>query len=178
MIRTMWLALFCLAVVSTAAVVRFVTSASGSVVTIDQNASAPFEPAIVSNAQSETLTKSDKLLPPLALASPEETPVVPIELVSLSPGVSPSASPGISPSVDDTIVSRHWHESSVPVRLSNVASSRKVKTTNPKNKTVPARSTEAKCSQDSSRTLLESLNLSPKCRSASKLPVKRTATSK
>jgi hypothetical protein len=167
MIRTMWLALFCLAVVSTAAVARFVISSSGSVVTVSQNASASLEPAIVSDAQSETLTKADKLLPTLALASPEAKPVVPIETVSLSP------SPNVPSAVDDTIGSRHWHESSAPVRSSNVAFSRKVKTTNSK-KIVPAKSTEAKCSQDSSRTLLQSLSLSPRCRSASN----RIATAK
>lgn len=170
MIRTMWLALFCLGGISTVAVVRFVTSASVSVVTIGQNASASFEPTVVSNAQNETLTKADRLPVNLPLASPETTPGVPIEIVSANPSFPPAA--------DDNIVSRHWHDSSAPVRSSNFASTHKVKNITTKSKTVSARPTEVKCSEDSSRTLLHTLNLSPKCRSALTLPVKRTATAK
>jgi hypothetical protein len=104
------------------------------------------------------------------LASLEMTPVVPIQIVSLSPRALPAA--------EENIISRHWHESGAPVRLSNVASSRKVKNINAKSRIVPAKLTEVTCSKDSSRTLLQTQNRSSRCRSGSTLPVKRTVTAK
>ena len=111
MIRTIWLALFCLAGLATIASVKFVSSALGTRV---ENPSAQFEKASVGlNAKNEESAKADRLTVNVELASFEATPVIPVKIDPVDASVHRA--------VSDSIVSRHWHEPKASAQSGNSA---------------------------------------------------------
>ena len=81
MVRTIWVALFCLGVVSTIASVRFVSSAFGYVVTGAAIPSAQLETTSTGlNVNDETFAKTDRLPVNIELASFEPATVAPIKI--------------------------------------------------------------------------------------------------
>ena len=164
MIRTIWLALFCLGGIAAIASVKFVSSALGSRV---ENPSAQLEKASIGlNAKNEELAKADRQAVNVELASFETTPVIPVIDASVHRAVS------------ESIVSRHWHEPKASARSGNSAI--RVREKNRKNKRtiVSVRSSEAECSNRRPETILQSLNRSPQCGVASRLAAKRAITTK
>ena len=163
MIRTIWLALFCLVSLATIASVKFVSSALGTRV---ENPSAQFEKASVGlNAKNEESAKAERLTVNVELAS-ETTPVIPVKIDP----VDASVHPGVSESVK----SHHWDEPKDSARQFRHQSERKNR--NNKRKMVSVRSSEAECSDRNPQTILQSLNLSPRCGVASTLAAKRANT--
>ena len=159
MIRTIWLALFCLGGIAAIASVKFVSSALGTRV---ENPSAQVEIASIGlNAKNEELVKADikadRLAVNVELASYEATPVIPIK-------IDPEA-------VSERIVSRHWHEPKASARSANSAMRVREKNRNNKRKMVSVRPKEPECS-------LQSLNLSSQCGVTSRLAAKRGITTK
>ena len=120
MIRTIWLALFCLAGLATIASVKFVSSALGTRV---ENPSAQLEKASVGlNAKNEESTKADRLTVNAELASEtvnvelasfEATPVIPVKIDPVDASVHRA--------VSESIVSRHWHEPKASAQSGNSA---------------------------------------------------------
>jgi hypothetical protein len=172
MIRTIWLALFCLISLATIASVKFVSSAWGTRV---ENPSAQFEKASVGlNAKNEESAKADRLTVNVELASEtvnvelasETTPVIPVKIDP----VDASVHPGVSESVK----SHHWDEPKDSARQFRHQSERKNR--NNKRKMVSVRSSAAECSDKNPQTILQSLNLSPRCGVASTLAAKRANT--
>jgi hypothetical protein len=167
MIRTVWFALFCLGGIAALASVKFVSSAFGTRV---ENPVAQVERASIGlNAKNEELVKADRLTVNVDRASYETTSVIPVKVDPVDVRV-PQA-------VKESIVSRHWHEPN-SARFGNFANRVREKKKNKKRKMVSAvRPKEPECS-DSPLTILQSLNLSPRCGVASTLATKRTLTAK
>lgn len=169
MARTIWVALFCLGVISTIASVRFVSSALGYAVTGAAIPNAQVETnGIALNVENETLAKADRLPVNNELASFEPATVAPIKIDPVVPSVLPP--------VTERIVSRHWREPNALVRSSKPAASRKsieAKTNNKRRSMA-----EARCSDGKPQTLLQSLNRSPRCSVASTVPAKRGPTAR
>src|SRR5215207_8484573 len=163
MIRTVWLALFFLGGIAALASVKFVSSALGTRV---ENSNAQVQRASIGlNAKNEELVKADRLTVNVELASYETTSVIPVKVDPVDVGV-PQA-------VKESIVSRHWHEPKASARFGNLANRVREKNKNKKRKMVSAvRPKEPECS-DSRQTILQSLNLSPRCGVASMLATKR-----
>jgi hypothetical protein len=168
MIRTVWLALFCLGGIAALASMKFVSSAFGTRV---ENPNAQVERANIGlNAQNEELVKADRLTVNVELASYETTSVIHVKVEPVDVSVAQA--------VKERSVSRHWHEPKASARSGNFANRLREKKKNKKRKMVAAvRPKEAKCS-DSPPTILQSLNLSPRCGVASMLAPKRTLTAK
>jgi hypothetical protein len=177
MIRTIWLALFCLAGLATIASVKFVLSALGTRV---ENPSAQLEKASVGlNAKNEESTKADRLTVNAELASEtvnvelasfEATPVIPVKIDPVDASVHRA--------VSESIVSRHWHEPKASAQSGNSAIRVREKNRNNKRKIVSVRPTEAECSDRKRQTILQSLDRSPQCGVASRLAAKRAITTK
>ena len=111
MIRTVWLALFCLGGIAAIASVKFVSSAFGTRV---ENPNAQLERASIGlNAKNEELVKADRLTVNVELASFETTSVIPVKVDPVDASV-PRA-------VKESIVSRHWHEPKASARSGNSA---------------------------------------------------------
>jgi hypothetical protein len=168
MIRTVWLALFCLGGIAALASVKFVSSAFGTRV---ENPNAQVERASIGlNAKNEELVKADRLTVNVELASYETTSVIPFKVDPVDVSV-PQA-------VKESIVSRHWHEPKASARSGNFANRVREKKKNNKRKMVSAvRPKEPQCS-DNPQTIFQSLNLSPRCGVASTLATRRTLTAK
>jgi hypothetical protein len=168
MIRTVWLALFCLGGIAALASVKFVSSAFGTRV---ENPNAQVERASIGlNAKNEELVKADRLTVNVELASYETTSVIPVKVDPVDVSV-PQA-------VKESIVSRHWHEPKASARSGNFANRVREKKKNNKRKMVSAvRPKEPQCS-DNPQTIFQSLNLSPRCGVASTLATRRTLTAK
>ena len=177
MIRTIWLALFCLAGLATIASLKFVSSALGTRV---ENPSAQLEKASIGlNAENEELAKADRLTVNAELASEtvkvelasfEATPFIPVKIDPVDASVHRA--------VSESIVSRHWHEPKASARSGNSAISVREKKRKNKRKMVSVRPNEAECSDRKSQTILQSLNRSPQCGIASRLAAKRATTPK
>lgn len=166
MIRTIWLALFCLGGIAAIASVKFVSSALGTRV---ENPSAQLEKAGIGlNAKDEELGKADRLAVNVELASFETTPVIPVKIDPVDASVHRAAS--------DSIVSRHWHEHKA--RSGNSAIRVREKNRNKKRKIVSVRPRVAECSVRKPETILQALNRSGHCRVASTLPTKRAIIAK
>jgi hypothetical protein len=168
MIRTVWLALFCLGGIAAIASVKFVSSLGTRV----ENPSAQVEEASIGlNAKNEELVKADikadikadRLAVNVELASYEATPVIPIKIDPVDASVHRA--------VSERIVSRHWHEPKASARSANSAMRVREKNRNNKRKMVSVRPKEPECS-------LQSLNLSPHCGVTSRLAAKRGITTK
>jgi hypothetical protein len=168
MIRTVWLALFCLGGIAALASVKFVSSAFGTRV---ENSNAQVERASIGlDAKNEELVKADRLTVNVEWASYDTTSVIPVKVDPVDVSV-PLA-------VKESIVSRHWHEPKASARSGKFANRVREKNNNKKRKMVSAvRPKEPECS-DSSQTILQSLNLSPRCGVASMLATMRTLTAK
>jgi hypothetical protein len=164
MIRTVWLALFCLGGIAALASVKFVSSAF-------ENPNAQVERASIGlNAKNEELVKADRLTVNVELASYETTSAIPVKVDPVDVSV-PQA-------VKESIVSHHWHEPKASARSGNFANKVREENKNKKRKRVSAvRPKEPECS-DGPQTILQSLNLSPRCGVASTLATKRTLTAK
>jgi hypothetical protein len=165
MIRTVWLALFCLVGIAAIASVKFVSSALGTRV---ENPSAQVEIASIGlNAKNEELVKADikadRLAVNVELASYEATSVIPIKIDPVDASVHRA--------VSERIVSRHWHEPKASARSANSAMRVREKNRNNKRKMVSVRPKEPECS-------LQSLNLSSQCGVTSRLAAKRGITTK
>jgi hypothetical protein len=167
MIRTVWLALFCLGGIAALASVKFVSSAFGTRV---ENSNAQVERASIGlDAKNEEL-KADRLTVNVELASYDTKSVIPVKVDPVDVSV-PLA-------VKESIVSRHWHEPKASARSGKFANRVREKNKNKKRKMVSAvRPKEPECS-DSPQTILQSLNLSPRCGVASMLATKRALTAK
>jgi hypothetical protein len=167
MIRTVWLALFCLGGISALASVKFVSSAWGTRV---ETPSAQSEKASVGRGEkNQDLAKADRLAANVELASLETTPVIPVMINPVHAGVERRTG--------DTISSRHWHEPAAFARTGN--STMKVKSkTRDKRKIVSVRPRGAECSVRKPETILQALNRSGHCRVASTLPTKRAIIAK
>jgi hypothetical protein len=168
MIRTVWLALFCLGGIAALASVKFVSSAFGTRV---ENPNAQVERASIGlNAKNEELVKADRLTVNVELASYETTSVIPFKVDPVDVSV-PQA-------VKESIVSRHWHEPEASARSGNFANRVREKKKNNKRKMVSAvRPKEPECS-DKPQTIFQSLNRSPQCGGASRSAAKRAITTK
>jgi hypothetical protein len=168
MVRTVWLALFCLGGIAALASVKFVSSAFGTRV---ENPNAQVERASIGlNAKNEELVKADRLTVNVELASYETTSVIPAKAGPVDVRV-PQA-------VKESIVSRHWHEPKASARPGNSAIRVREKKKNKKRKMVSAvRPKGPECS-DNSQTIFQSLNLSPRCGVATTLAAKRPTTTK
>ena len=172
MIRTIWLALFCLAGLAAIASVKFVSSALGTRV---ENPSAQVEIASIGlNAKNEELVKADikadRLAVNVELASYEATSVIPIKIDPVDASVHRA--------VSESIVSRHWHEPKASAQSGNSAIRVREKKRNNKRKIVSVRPSEAECSDRKPQTILQSLDRSPQCGVASRLAAKRAITTK
>jgi hypothetical protein len=168
MIRTIWLALFCLGGIAAIASVKFVSSALGTRV---ENPSAQLERASISlNAKNEELVKADRLTVNVELASFETTPVIPVKIDPVHASVHRA--------VSDSIVSRHWHEPKAFARSGNSAIREREKNRNNKRKIVSVRPSEVECSDRKPQTILQSLNRSSRCGVASTLLAKRAIKTK
>ena len=172
MIRTVWLALFCLGGIAAIASVKFVSSALGTRV---ENPSAQVEKASIGlNAKNEELVKADikadRLAVNVELASFEATPVIPIKIDPVDASVHRA--------VSESIVSRHWHEPKAFARSGNSAIRVREKNRNNKRKIVSVRPSEVECSDRKPQTILQSLNRSPRCGVASTLLAKRAIKTK
>lgn len=169
MVRTIWVALFCLGVVSTIASVRFVSSALSYVVPGAAIPSAQLETISIGlNVKNETSAKADRLPVIIEPASFEPPTVAPIKIDPVVPSVPPP--------VSESSVSRHWHDPNALVRSSKPAASRKPKEAKTNNKRRSM--AEAACSDGKPQTLLQSLNRSPRCSVASTVPAKRGPTAR
>src|SRR5829696_9458820 len=167
MIRTVWLALFCLSGIAALASVKFVSSAFGTRV---ENPNAQVERASIGlNAKNEELVKADRLTVNVELASYETTSVIPVKVDPVDVS-GPQA-------VKESIVSRHWHEPKASARSGNFANRVREKKKNKRKMVAAVRPKEPVCS-DSPQTIFQSLNLSPRCGVASTLATKRTLTAK
>jgi hypothetical protein len=163
MIRTVWLALFCLGGIAALASVKFVSSAFGTRV---ENPNAQVERASIGlNAKNEELVKADRLTVNVELASYETTSVIPFKVDPVDVSV-PQA-------VKESIVSRHWHEPKASARSGNSANGAREKKNKNKRKIVSVRPREAECSDGKPQTFLQSLNLSPQCGIAPRVAGKR-----
>ena len=168
MIRTIWLALFCLAGIATIASLKFVSSALGTRV---ENPSVQLEKASIGlNAKNEELAKPDRLAVTVEFASFETTPVIPVKIDPVDASVHRA--------VSESIISRHWHEPKAFARSGNSAIRVRGKNRNNKRKIVSVRPREAECSDIKPKPVLQSLNLSPRCSVASTLAAKRANTTK
>ena len=177
MIRTIWLALFCLVGLATTASVKFVSSALGTRV---ENPNAQVEKASVGlNAKNEESTKADRLTVNAELASEtvnvelasfEATPVIPVKIDPVDASVHRA--------VSESIVSRHWHEPKASAQSGNSAIRVREKNRNNKRKIVSVRPNEAECSDKKPQTILQSLDRSPQCGVASRLAAKRAITTR
>lgn len=169
MIRTVWLALFCLGGIAALASVKFVSSAWGTRV---ETPSAQSEKASVGREEkNQDLAKADRLTVNVELASYETTSVIPVKADPVDVRV-PQA-------VKESIVSRHWHEPKASARSGNFANRVREKKKNKKRKMVSAVRPKGppECS-DNPQTIFQSLNLSPRCGAVSTLATKRTLTAK
>jgi hypothetical protein len=163
MIRTIWLALFCLGGIAAIASVKFVSSALGTRV---ENPSAQLEKASIGlNAKNEELVKADRLAVNVELAPFETIPFIPLKIDPVDARVRRG--------VSESIVSRHWHEPQASARSASSASRVRERNRNNKRKMVSVRSREAECSDRKPQTILRSLNLSPPCGAASALSARR-----
>lgn len=168
MIRTIWLALFCLGGIAAIASVKFVSSALGTGV---ENPSAQLEKASSGlNSKNEDLVKADRLVVNVELASFETTPVVPVKIDPIDASVHRAA--------NESIVSRHWHEPKPSARSGNSAIRVREKNRRSKRKIVSVIPREAECSERKPQTILQSLNLSPRCGVASTLAAKQAISAK
>src|SRR5215218_861950 len=157
MIRTVWLALFCLGGIAALASVKFISSALGTRV---ENPNAQVERASIGlNAKNEELVKADRLAVNVELASYEATSVMPITVDPVDVSV-PQA-------VKERIVSRHWHEPNASARSGNFANRAREKKKNKIRKMVSVRPKEPECF-DKPQTIFQSLNHSPQCGGASR----------
>ena len=153
MIRTIWLALFCLGGIAAIASVKFVSSALGTRV---ENPSAQVEKASIGlNAKNEELVEADRLTVNVELASEtvnvelasfEATPVIPVKIDPVDASVHRA--------VSESIVSRHWHEPKASARSANSAMRVREKNRNNTRTMVSVRPNEAECSDRNSQTIL------------------------
>jgi hypothetical protein len=163
MIRTIWLALFCLVGLATIASVKFVSSALGTRV---EKPNAQVERASIGlNAKNEELVKADRLTVNVELASYETTSAIPVKVDPVDVSVRQA--------VKESIVSRHWHEPKASARSGNSANGAREKKNKNKRKIVSVRPREAECSDGKPQTFLQSLNLSPQCGIAPRVAGKR-----
>jgi hypothetical protein len=168
MIRTVWLALFCLGGIAALASVKFVSSAFGTRV---ENPNAQVERASIGlNAKNEELVKADRLTVNVELASYETTSVIPVKVDPVDVSVHRD--------VSESIVGPHWHEPKASARTGKPAVRVREKNRNNKQKIVSVRPREAECSAGKPQTILQSLNLSPRCGVAPTLAAERAITAK
>jgi hypothetical protein len=185
MIRTIWLALFCLAGLATIASVKLVSSALGTRV---ENPSAQFEKASVGlNARNEEPAKADRLtvnseIVNVELALELATETVNVELASETTPVIPvkidPVDASVHPGVSDTVKSHHWDEPKASARSSNSDNRVRAKKSKNKRKIVSVRPSEADCSDGKPQSILQSLNRSPQCGATSRLAGKRAVISR
>jgi hypothetical protein len=171
MIRTVWLATICLAVLSTLAVGKALMTRANSAV-----AERPADQTTVgTRVVQDTLSKADRLeityvrqeLPATAALQPPRSALQPAELIV--PAVS-----SVTPPVANKIISRHWRD---PNAVASATKTRQTRQTAPdkKSKTVDRKSNQAAdrskpadpvkpCSRPGAvGDILRSLKLSPAC---------------
>jgi hypothetical protein len=137
MIRTVWLALFCLGGIAALASVKFVSSAFGTRV---ENPAQVERASIGLNAKNEELVKADRLTVNVDPASYETTSVIPVKVDPVDVRV-PQA-------VKESIVSRHWHEPKASARSGNFANRVREKKKSKKKMLSAARPKETECSDN------------------------------
>jgi hypothetical protein len=148
--------------------VKFVSSAFGTRV---ENPNAQVERANIGlNAKNEELVKANRLTVHVDLASYETTSVIPVKGDPVDVSV-PQA-------VKESILSRHWHAPKASARPGNSAIRAREKIKTKKRKMVSVKPREAECSDQKPQTILQSLNLSPRCGVTSTLAAKRPTTTK
>jgi hypothetical protein len=168
MIRTVWLALFCLGGIAALASVKFVSSAWGTRV---ETPSDQVERASIGlNAKNGELVKADRLTVNVELASYETTSVIPVKVDPVDVRVPQP--------VKESIVGRHWHEPKASARSGNSANRVREKKNKDKREIVSVRPKEGECSDGKLRTFLQSLNRSPQCGIAPRLASKRAINTK
>jgi hypothetical protein len=165
MIRTVWLATICLAMVSALAVGKALMTRADTLIT-----ERPTDrTAIGSGPTQDTLSKADRLeITYVRQEVPAASALLPTK--PIVPAVSP-----VTPPVENKIISRHWHDpnaspSSAPKskQIRQAASDKKSKTVDRKGNQAADRSKPAEPVKPCSRPgavgdLLRSLNLSPAC---------------
>ena len=161
MIRTIWLALFCLVGLATIASVKYVSSALGTKVENPKVDRA----SIGLNAKNKELVKADRLAVNVEVASSEPTFVIPVKVDPVDAGIRQA--------VKESIISRHWHEPTASARSGNFADRAREKKNKNKRTTVSVRPLKAKCSDGKLQAFLQSVNRSPQCGIASRLAGKR-----
>jgi type IV secretory pathway VirB10-like protein len=177
MIRTVWLAIACLAVLGALGIGKALTTSVAPA-----TAERPLdETTIGADFGQETLTKADRLeiayVPPEPLAPPELQPPEPLAPPVLQP-TEPLRS-AISSTVQQTetkIISRHWHDPNAPVSSAAKKKQTKQALSNKKSRPDAKRNQAADrvqpteppkpCNQTGPFSeFLRSLNLSPACAS-------------
>jgi hypothetical protein len=166
MIRTVWLAIACLAVLGALGIGKALTTSVAPA-----TAERPLdETTIGADFGQETLTKADRLeiayVPPEPLAPPVLQPTEPLR----------SAISSTVQQAETKIISRHWHDPNAPV--SSAAKKKQTKQTlaskksgpDPKRNQAADRAKSAEQPKPCNRAgpfseLLKSLNLSPACAS-------------
>jgi len=155
MMRTVWLATTCLAVLGALAVAKALTTPVGPIV------KQQVDETTVATGLAQALTKADRL--EIAYAR-HETPAQPA-LHPTEPFIPPVAT--IVPPVETKIISRHWHDP-------NATTSSAAKSKQPKKTVATKKANQAAdrsklvepvkpCDRTGAGDLLRSLNLSPAC---------------
>jgi hypothetical protein len=168
MIRTVWLATICLAVLSALAVGKALRTPADSIV-----AEAPTDQMTVGTGLAQdTLSKADRL--EINYARQETLPQPALQPTEQPEPIVPAVS-SVPPPVETKTISRHWHD---PHAISSSAAKpkhAKQTTANKKSKTIDRKRGEAAyrskptepmkpCSRPGAfGDLLRSLNLSPAC---------------
>ena len=162
MVRTIWLALVCLGIISSIAAVRLVSSEFSSVAVGAGNPS--IQPMAIMSliVETETVDKADRLPVNIELASFEPATVAPVKIDPVVPSVRPP--------VSEKIISRHWHDPNAFVRSGKPAAIRTSREarTNSKRRGVA----EFECSSGKPR------KRSPGCSVASTFSAKRAPTAR
>ena len=166
MIRTVWLAIACLAVLGALSIGKALTTPVAP-----PTAEIPFDQSTIgADFGQETLTKADRL--DIGYVSPE-TPAPPVlqPTEPLRSAISSTAQPA-----ETKMISRHWHDPNAPVSSAAKKKQTKQVLANKKSKPDPkgnqaadrVKSTEQPkppCKTGPFSEFLKSLNLSPACAS-------------
>jgi hypothetical protein len=166
MIRTVWLAIACLAVLGALGIGKALTTP-----VVPATTERPLEEATIgADFGQETLTKADRLeityVPPEPPAPPVLQPVEPLR----------SAISSTVQQAEPKIVSRHWHDPKAPVSSAAKKKQTKQALRDKKSRTDPKRNQTADrvkspeqpkppCKTGPFYNFLKSLNLSPACAS-------------
>jgi hypothetical protein len=164
MMRTVWLATTCLAVLGALAVGKALTTPVAPIIVESQVE----ETTVGTGLAQDTLTKADRLeITYVRQETPAQAAMQPTE-----PFIPPA--PAIVPPVETKIISRHWHDpnatalSAAKSKQAKKAVAAKGKSVDPKSNQAADRSKPVEPVKPCNRTsafgdLLRSLNLSPAC---------------